>query len=43
MKLSIQDTVLPYILELNNKYHLAGVWFDPWQAQSLVKNYRMKE
>lgn len=34
--LKLSDTVLPYILTLNNIYRVEGIFYDFWQAQFLV-------
>lgn len=36
-KLNLSKTVKPYILQLKEDYNLAGLWFDPYQAQHLTE------
>lgn len=39
-KLSLSDTVEPFILGLARNYNLQGVYFDPWQAIHLAEHLR---
>jgi len=39
-RLKLGDTVKPFILDLRQRYNLAGVYFDPWQAQLLADELR---
>jgi hypothetical protein len=40
-KLNLSETVEPYILGLNKKYKIQGVYFDPWQAVYLADRLRV--
>lgn len=39
-RLKLGETVKPFILGASRDYRLAGVWFDPWQAQRLADELR---
>lgn len=41
-RLSLIDDVGPYIVRLSQKYRVAGVYFDPWQALALAELLREK-
>lgn len=36
-KLKISETVMPYLLECNQKYNIGAVCYDPWQAALLAE------
>lgn len=40
MQLKLKESVLPFLLDLKAKYHIAGIFYDPWQAVYLSEDLR---